>query len=61
MVNSWDFYSYRVIRKLTAFLQLQDLRLRNMTVTTSSNSSTGCSLHRPKTGLLFIVYQVMNR
>ena len=36
IVNLLDFYSYRLIGKLTAFLQLQEFRQRNPTVTTTS-------------------------
>ncbi len=31
-MNSLDYYSYRVIGKLTDFLQLQEFNLYNMTV-----------------------------
>ena len=36
IVNSSDYYSYRLIGKLTAFLQLQEFSLRNMTVASST-------------------------
>jgi hypothetical protein len=36
IVNLLDFYSYRLIEKLTAFLQLQEFRQRNPTVATTS-------------------------
>jgi hypothetical protein len=36
IANLLDFYSYRLIEKLTAFLQLQEFRQRNPTVTTTS-------------------------
>ena len=32
IVNSLDYYSYRLIGKLTAFLQLQECSLRNLPV-----------------------------
>jgi hypothetical protein len=35
-VNLCDFYFYRLIGKLTAFLHLQDFSLRNLTVTSST-------------------------
>jgi len=44
IVNSSDFYSYRLIGKLTVFLQLQEFSLRNMTVD-SSTSAARRSLH----------------
>jgi hypothetical protein len=37
MVNLSDFYSYRLIGKLTAFLQLQEFRLRNQPVESSTS------------------------
>ena len=36
IVNLCDFYSYKLIGKLTAFLQLQEFSLRNMTVNNST-------------------------
>ncbi len=39
IVNSCDFYSYRLIGKLTAFLQIQEFRLRNTTVDTSTSTA----------------------
>jgi hypothetical protein len=44
IVNLCDFYSYRLNRKLTAFLQFQEFNFRNMTVD-CSNSDTRCSPH----------------
>ncbi len=38
-MNSCDFYSYRLIGKLTAFLQLQEFRSRNLTVDTSTSAA----------------------
>ncbi len=38
-MNSLDYYSYRLIGKLTAFLQLQEFSLRNITVEESTLSS----------------------
>jgi hypothetical protein len=43
IVNLSDFYSYRLIGKLTAFLQLQEFRLRKHTQVTSSPSATRLS------------------
>jgi hypothetical protein len=42
IVNLSDFYSYRLIGKLTAFLQLQEFSLHNLTVT---SSTFGCGTH----------------
>ncbi len=39
IVNSLHCYSYRLIGKLTAFLQLQELSLRNMTVDYSTSAA----------------------
>ena len=39
IVNSLDCYSYRLIGKLTAFLQLQEFSLRNRTVDSSTSSA----------------------
>jgi hypothetical protein len=50
VVNLSDFYSYRLIGKLTVFLQLQEFSLRNLTVT-SSTSAAWLSLHSSKAGL----------
>jgi hypothetical protein len=36
IVNLSDFYSYRLIGKLTAFLQLQEFDLRNLPVASST-------------------------
>jgi hypothetical protein len=44
IVNSLDGYSYRIIGKLTAFLQLQEFSLRNLPVD-SSTSAVRRSLH----------------
>ena len=46
----YDFCSYRVIGKLTAFLQVQEFSLRKPTVS-SSTSVTRLSLHTSKTEL----------
>jgi hypothetical protein len=54
IVTSCDFYSYRLIGKLTAFLQLQEFNLRNMTVTTSSTSAAWRSLHSSRQGLSWL-------
>jgi hypothetical protein len=43
IVNLCDFYSCKLIGKLTAFLQLQEFSLCNLPVT-SSTSTTRCSL-----------------
>jgi hypothetical protein len=53
MVNSCDFYSYRLIGKLTAFLQLQKFSLRKPTVA-SSTSAARLSLHSSKAGLAWL-------
>jgi hypothetical protein len=45
-----DFYSYRLIGKLTVFLHLQEFNLCNLTVT-SSTSDTRISLNSSKSGL----------
>jgi hypothetical protein len=37
MVNLSDFYSYRIIGKLTAFLQFQEFSLRNLPVASSTS------------------------
>ena len=37
--NLSDFYSYRLIGKLTAFLQLQEFRLRNLHVDSSTSAA----------------------
>jgi hypothetical protein len=39
IVNSCDFYSYRLIGKLTAFLQLQEFSLRNTTMDSSTSAA----------------------
>ena len=39
IVNLPDFYSYRLIGKLTAFLQLQEFSQRNPTVASSTSAS----------------------
>jgi hypothetical protein len=44
IVNLSDFYSYRLIGRLTAFLQLQEFSLRNLTVVDASTSAVRCSL-----------------
>ena len=43
IVNLYEFYSYKLIGKLTAFLQLQESSLRNRIVETSTTSAR-CSL-----------------
>jgi hypothetical protein len=48
-----DFYSYRLIGKLTAFLQLQEFSLRNLPVA-SSTSAARLSLKRSKAGLVWL-------
>jgi hypothetical protein len=47
IVNLSDFYSYRLIGKLTAFLQLQEFSLHKPTVT-SSTSTARLSLRSSK-------------
>ena len=39
IVNLCDFYSYKLIGQPTAFLQLQEFSLRNMTVTSSTTAA----------------------
>jgi hypothetical protein len=39
MVNLSDFYSYRLIGKLTAFWQLQEFSLRNLPVASSTSAA----------------------
>ncbi len=51
IVNLSDFYSYRLIGKLTAFLQLQEFSLRNNMIVTSSTSAARLSLNSSKAGL----------
>jgi hypothetical protein len=53
IVNSCDFYSYRLIGKLTAFLQFQEFSLRNMNVA-SSTSAAQLSLHSSKPKLAWL-------
>jgi hypothetical protein len=53
IVNLSDFYSYRIIGKLTAFLQLQEFNLRNIPVT-SSTSVARLSLNSSKAGLAWL-------
>ena len=45
-----DFYSYRLIGKLTAFLQLQEFNFRKPTVT-STTTTADLYLHNSKGGL----------
>ncbi len=47
IVNLCAFYSYKLIGKLTAFLQLQEFSLRNLPVD-SSTSAARCSPHNLK-------------
>jgi hypothetical protein len=44
IVNSLDCYSYRLIGKLTDFLQLQEFSLRNIMTVDSSTSAARRSL-----------------
>jgi hypothetical protein len=53
IVNLCDFYSYRLIGKPTAFLQLQEFSLRKPTVA-SSTSTARRSLHSSKQGLAWL-------
>jgi hypothetical protein len=39
IVNLSDFYSYRLIGKLTAFFQLQEFSLRNLPVASSTSAA----------------------
>ena len=50
IVNLSEFYSYRLIGKLTAFLQLQEFSLLNKIVA-SSTSAERLLLHSSKAGL----------
>jgi hypothetical protein len=50
IVNFSDFYSYRLIGKLTAFLQFQEFSLWKLTVV-SSTSTVRLSLNNSKGGL----------
>jgi hypothetical protein len=51
MVNLSDFYSYRLIGKLTAFLQLQEFSLRKQTPVATSTSVARLSLPSSKAKL----------
>jgi hypothetical protein len=53
-VNLSDFYSYRLIEKLTAFLQLQEFSQRNPTVT-SSTSAARLSFSSSKEKLVWLL------
>ena len=53
VVNLSDFYSYRLIGKLTAFLQLQEFSLHKPTVV-SSTSAARLYLHSSKAGLAWL-------
>jgi len=52
IVNLLDFYSYRLIGKLTAFLQLQEFSFRKPTVDFSTSTVTveGKSREHPRQG-----------
>jgi hypothetical protein len=52
-VNLSDFYPYRLIGKLTAFLQLQEFSLRNPPVDYST-SAARLSLNSSKAGLAWL-------
>jgi hypothetical protein len=52
-VNLSDFYSFRLIGKLTVSLQLQEFSLRNMIVA-SSTSAARLSLNSSKAGLAWL-------
>jgi len=54
IVNLSDFYSYSLIGKLTAFLQLQEFSLRNMIVV-SSTSAARLWLDISKAGLVRVL------
>jgi hypothetical protein len=51
MVNFCDFYSYRLIGKLTAFLQLQEFSLRILPVDSSTSAArqSPCNLKQGST------------
>ncbi len=54
IVNLSDFYSYRLIGKLTAFLQLQEFSLRKQTPVASSTSVERLSLPSLKAKLTWL-------
>ena len=54
IVNLSDFYSYRLIEKLTAFLQLQEFSLRKQTPVVSSTSVARLSLPSSKAKLAWL-------
>jgi hypothetical protein len=54
IVNLLDFYSYRLIGKLTAFLQLQEFSLRKQTPVASSTSAARLSLPSSKSKLVWL-------
>jgi hypothetical protein len=58
IVNLSDFYSYRFIGKLTAFLQLQEFILRNSPVT-SSTSVTCLSLNNSRAKVFFDLTSIL--
>jgi hypothetical protein len=53
IVNLSDFYSYSLIEKLTAFLQLQEFSQRNLTVA-SSTSVERISLNSSRAKLVWL-------
>jgi hypothetical protein len=54
IMNLSDFYSYRLIGKLTAFLQLQEFSLRKQTPVASSTSAARLSLSILKAKLVWL-------
>jgi hypothetical protein len=53
IVNLFDFYSYRLIGKLTVFLQLQEFSQRNLPVA-SSTSAARLSLNSSREKLAWL-------
>jgi hypothetical protein len=53
IVNLSDFYYYKLIGKLTAFLQIQEFSLHNLPVV-SSTSAARFSLNSSKVGLAWL-------
>jgi hypothetical protein len=56
MVNSLDYYSWRLIGKLTASLQVQEFSLRNIPVEDSFTSNTRFFSHN-----LSLKFKITNR
>jgi hypothetical protein len=54
-----DFYSYRLIGKLTGSLQLQEFSFRNMIVA-SSTSAARLSINSSKAGLVMLPRRIVS-